>query len=302
MSKQVKVHSAVRIAGGVVFDLNLTALPATGEPGEMQLVNNGLYAYINVGGILTWYPIVKAPDTYQHDQTVAAAEWVVAHNLGAGTVFYQIQDENGQMVLPMDVVTVDNNTVRLLFAEPIVGKALIMTIGGERGAAGERGVDGESAFQIAQRLGYTGTEADWLLSLKGAKGDTGDIGPEGPEGPQGLPGGDSIFLDKGTQSVAGTTVTFDYQEGKHQRLQVGAATTLAFTGWPQNNHTGEMLLEVVNGGSATVTFPTIKWLKSDGTYVTAFSSSDTPLQASGIDFVLLWTRDNGTTIYGKVMR
>lgn len=33
-------------------------------------------------------------------------------------------------------------------------------------------VDGLSAFQIAQRAGFAGTEAQWLASLRGANGDT----------------------------------------------------------------------------------------------------------------------------------
>ena len=38
------------------------------------------------------------------------------------------------------------------------------------------GEDGKSAFQIAQDNGFSGTESEWLASLKGAKGDTGTDG------------------------------------------------------------------------------------------------------------------------------
>lgn len=51
--------------------------------------------------------------------------------------------------------------------------------------------DGQSAYALAVQLGYTGSEAAWIASLKGAKGDkgaTGATGPQGPQGPQG-PGG-----------------------------------------------------------------------------------------------------------------
>ena len=37
-------------------------------------------------------------------------------------------------------------------------------------------LDGKSAYQIAVELGYTGTEEQWLASLKGGKGDKGDDG------------------------------------------------------------------------------------------------------------------------------
>lgn len=48
--------------------------------------------------------------------------------------------------------------------------------------------DGQSAYALAVQLGYTGSEADWIASLKGAKGDKGATGATGPQGPQG-PGG-----------------------------------------------------------------------------------------------------------------
>lgn len=47
---------------------------------------------------------------------------------------------------------------------------------------GARGTDGKSAYEIAVDEGYSGTEAQWLASLKGEtgpKGDTGDTGDAG---------------------------------------------------------------------------------------------------------------------------
>ena len=48
--------------------------------------------------------------------------------------------------------------------------------------------DGQSAYALAVQLGYTGSEADWIASLKGAKGDKGDTGDTGPQGPKGATG------------------------------------------------------------------------------------------------------------------
>jgi len=80
------------------------------------------------------------------------------------------------------------------------------------GAEGIQGEPGESAFQIAVRDGFVGTEPQWLASLKGAdgtngatgatgltgaKGDKGDTGATGAIGPQGDKG------DKGDAGVDG---------------------------------------------------------------------------------------------------
>ena len=41
------------------------------------------------------------------------------------------------------------------------------------------GVEGKSAYEVAKETGYTGTKAEWILSLKGEKGDTGANGVDG---------------------------------------------------------------------------------------------------------------------------
>ena len=42
-----------------------------------------------------------------------------------------------------------------------------------------RGPAGASAYAVAVANGFVGTQAEWLLSLKGPKGDKGDTGPSG---------------------------------------------------------------------------------------------------------------------------
>lgn len=65
---------------------------------------------------------------------------------------------------------------------------------GPQGPKGEAGNDGASAYELAVAAGFTGTQAQWLASLKGEKGDTGlqgpkgDTGAKGDTGPQGLTG------------------------------------------------------------------------------------------------------------------
>lgn len=105
---------------------------------------------------------------------------------------------------------------------------------------------------------------------------------------------------------SGTTNTLDYINGSAQRWAPNTgAQTLSITNWPPSGNLGEMLIEGVNLGTSTITWPTINWIQpsgavttSIGTYLTAISRT---LQSSGTDWVLLWTRDAGTTIYGKIL-
>jgi hypothetical protein len=115
----------------------------------------------------------------------------------------------------------------------------------------------------------------------------------------------AMLKDTGyTYFNSGTTSALDYTNGSHQRWAPTAATspTLSVTNWPPTGNLGELLIEGVNLGGATITWPTINWVKSDGTTTTTFASNGVTLQTTGIDFILLWTRDAGTTIYGKVVR
>lgn len=68
---------------------------------------------------------------------------------------------------------------------------------GEAGAKGEKGDPGLSAYQVAKSNGYTGSEKEWLASLKGATGATGPAGKDGAKGEKGETG------QRGPQGPAG---------------------------------------------------------------------------------------------------
>lgn len=62
---------------------------------------------------------------------------------------------------------------------------------GKDGIDGRDGADGKSAYLLAVEHGYSGSESEWLTSLKGEKGDAGqpgERGEKGEPGEQGIPG------------------------------------------------------------------------------------------------------------------
>jgi hypothetical protein len=76
---------------------------------------------------------------------------------------------------------------------------------GARGAQGLRGVAGLSAYQVAQRSGFIGTQTQWLLSLAGADGGDGTSGADGTNGVDGTNGAD------GTNGVDGVNGQSAYE-------------------------------------------------------------------------------------------
>lgn len=78
---------------------------------------------------------------------------------------------------------------------------------GDKGDTGSRGAAGKSAYEIALQNGFTGTEADWLTSLKGQKGDTGAKGERGEKGEAGETGEKGEKGDTGTPGKDGVNGT-----------------------------------------------------------------------------------------------
>ena len=92
-------------------------------------------------------------------------------------------------------------------AEAIIDlEKFIKAHGGGSGGTGEKGEKGDpglSAYEVAQENGYTGTEKEWLASLKGATGAKGADGKNGADGKQGPAGKDGAKGETGAQGPKG---------------------------------------------------------------------------------------------------
>jgi hypothetical protein len=104
------------------------------------------------------------------------------------------------------------------------------------------------------------------------------------------------ITDKG--SVGTGTVTFNYANSKRQKLTVTGNLTIALSGGVVGEFQ-EMFVQIINGGSATITWPTVTWMIGDGTSSGTFSSMGVTLQSSGSNWVYFWT--DGTTNFGKAI-
>lgn len=112
-------------------------------------------------------------------------------------------------------------------------------------------------------------------------------------------------VDKGNSGTS--TQTYDYSAGSYQTSTATGNHTIAFSNWPATGKEGVLQVVLTNGGAYTITWPTINWIKPDGTTTTSISTylssltGRTALQTSGVDQFLFWTRDAGTTVYGKII-
>jgi hypothetical protein len=74
---------------------------------------------------------------------------------------------------------------------------------GVNGKDGTNGVDGASAYDVAVKNGFEGSETDWLVSLHGAKGDPGERGEKGEKGDLGEQGLQGVPGEKGDPGEPG---------------------------------------------------------------------------------------------------
>lgn len=138
--------------------------------------------------------------------------------------------------------------------------------GGGQGPAGPAGADGLSAYEVAVKNGFAGTEQQWLDSLRGPQGpqgpagndgQDGQTGPQGPAGPSGTGNGSTVAAGKnidvqdnqdGTQTVS---LAKDVDLGEDGSLTVGATTVnnngVAIQGGPSMTRNG------VDAGNQRVT-------------------------------------------------
>ena len=117
----------------------------------------------------------------------------------------------------------------------------------------------------------------------------------------------AIVVDKGNISAA--TVTFDYSAGSVQTYTAtGSTVTWAVSNWPPTGNEGYLLIRATNQGAYTLAATLVtNWIKPDGTTTGTMSTylaantGRTALQTSGVDQILLWTRDAGSVVFGKLV-
>lgn len=133
-----------------------------------------------------WYIYDYAKDTYQ-DSGINAVGDAFAIVKTYSSVQAMEDDYNnpevktGQFVM-IDTGNVENEEDSRLYLKGNTEWKFISDL------SGAQGIQGLSAYQVAVQHGFKGTEAEWLISLKGEKGNTGEKGEPGPKGEPGANG------------------------------------------------------------------------------------------------------------------
>ena len=144
-------------------------------------------------------------------------------------------------------VTLNDNNLTFALSDNSSYSVVLPLLKGDRGEKGENGL---SAYQIAQQAGFSGTEKEWLQSLKGVKGDNG------------LPGKDAPKITGVTLNDDQTQIIFTMSDGTQLESSFKAPTAIPgkdgkdapkITG--ANYKANQLIFSLSDGSSISATLP-----------------------------------------------
>jgi hypothetical protein len=125
MSNLVDFLGDIGLQGALKFLKNEESFPASPSLGTLVLKEDGLFGYIKVGDLETWYPFSTKTRSYIHTQGAASTTWTVNHQLGASDVWYQVYGSNGNPLFASRTI-VNNNTFTINLVEAATGTVVVV--------------------------------------------------------------------------------------------------------------------------------------------------------------------------------
>lgn len=110
----------------------------------------------------------------------------------------------GTIAIPLATAS-ESGTVILGTDTPISGRN-ILPVGKDTSGKLAVSADGLSAFDSAKKMGFVGTEEEWVASLKGEQGAPGEPGPQGEQGIQGEQGEPGIVDEELISTILSNTI------------------------------------------------------------------------------------------------
>ena len=156
-----------------------------------------------------WYIYDYAKDTYQDSgiNAVGDAFTIVKTYSSVQAMeddYNNPEVKTGQFVM-IDTGNVENEEDSRLYLKGNTEWKFISDL------SGAQGIQGLSAYQVAVQHGFEGTEAEWLISLKGEKGETGPKGEPGADGAPGAQGPKGNPGEKGEKGDPGSDASVTKQ-------------------------------------------------------------------------------------------
>lgn len=107
------------------FDTNF---PASPKIGQIAFVNSTVFICVSIsGGLPMWVPMTREITAFTWNQSTASDTWNISHGLNTRSVQVQIFDNANMAIIPNEIELISAAAVKVTFAVPIVGSAVIIT-------------------------------------------------------------------------------------------------------------------------------------------------------------------------------
>ena len=126
-NNRVNILGDVGLSGSLIMLQNNESFPANPALGTLVIKEYGLYAYIQVGELQTWYPFNNnKTKSYVHTQSSASSRWTINHSLNSNEVWFQVYSSSGvPMFASRSDITV--NSFKLDLAEASTGTVVVVS-------------------------------------------------------------------------------------------------------------------------------------------------------------------------------
>ena len=122
---ETRILADLALFGALVMESNQAGFPENPKIGTFIIKDQCLFGYLKIGDLETWYPFASKTNSYIHTQGLASTTWVVNHMLGTNNVWYQVRDNQGQIV-SVGKTDIDENKFSLNFTEAIIGTVVVV--------------------------------------------------------------------------------------------------------------------------------------------------------------------------------
>ena len=129
MSNQISIVGDLS-NGVLILNQENLAFPTNPSIGMLVIKGLTLYSYITIAGITKWYPLIQRDlnnSNYIGTQNINSITWIVQHNLDTIQYYYQVRDINGDVIIPSQLIPIDNNSFKLVFATQVSGSILVIS-------------------------------------------------------------------------------------------------------------------------------------------------------------------------------
>jgi hypothetical protein len=122
----IRHYANLDLRGSMIYGKEINAFPVSPAINEQVLKDGVLWMWTTIQGVQAWYPLTNKKMSYVHTQGIPAASWTINHGFDSTDFVFAVYDENGAMVNPSGISSVQANSFVVDFGgEASLGRVVV---------------------------------------------------------------------------------------------------------------------------------------------------------------------------------